>query len=157
MGWIIFILGTIGWHIGIYGMFKKMGVEGWKAFVPFYNTWVIAEACGIKRFWFWLQFIPIVGQFITIWILIIFSMHFGKIGFLEHAAVVFLPFVYLPYLGFDKKVKWGGKDKLKHYSKSPAREWAERPYLPLLPLPLYARLFLRHMLSHRAVWRKRCW
>lgn len=125
MGWIIFILGTIGWHIGIYGMFKKMGVEGWKAFVPFYNTWVIAEACGIKRFWFWLQFIPIVGQFITIWILIIFSMHFGKIGFLEHAAVVFLPFVYLPYLGFDKKVKWGGKDKLKHYSKSPAREWAD--------------------------------
>ena len=27
MGWIIFILGTIGWHIGIYGMFKKAGIE----------------------------------------------------------------------------------------------------------------------------------
>ena len=27
MGWIIFIIGAIGWHAGIYGMFKKAGIE----------------------------------------------------------------------------------------------------------------------------------
>jgi signal peptidase I len=75
MGWIIFIIGAIGWHVGMYGMFKKAGIDGWKAFVPFYNTWCIVEKCDIKRIWFWLQFIPIAGQFITIWITIIFSMH----------------------------------------------------------------------------------
>lgn len=125
MGWIIFILGTIGWHIGIYGMLKKAGVEGRKALIPIYNTWCIVEVCGIKRFWFWLQFIPIVGQFITIWITIIFSMHFGKMGLIEHTLVVFVPFIYLPYLGFDKKVRWGGKNALKYYKKSAAREWAD--------------------------------
>ena len=26
IGWIIFIVATIGWHIGIYGMFKKAGI-----------------------------------------------------------------------------------------------------------------------------------
>ncbi len=118
-------MGTIGWHIGIYGMFKKMGADGWKAFVPFYNTWVIVEACGIKRLWFWLQFIPVVGQFITIWITIVYSMHFGKTSFLAHTLVVFVPFLYLPYLGFDKKVKWQGMESLKKYKKSPTREWAD--------------------------------
>ncbi|HSK11797.1 MAG TPA: hypothetical protein VK907_01225, partial [Phnomibacter sp.] len=34
MGWIIFIIGTVGWHIGMYGMFKKAGIDPWKALVP---------------------------------------------------------------------------------------------------------------------------
>ena len=125
MGWIIFLLATIGWHVGVYGMFKKMGVEQWKAFVPFYNTWLMVEKCDIKKIWFWLQFIPIAGQFITIWITIILSMHFGKFTFLQHAAVVFLPFVYFPYLGFSKEVRWGGSAIIKRYKKSAAREWID--------------------------------
>src|SRR6478735_2031148 len=125
MGWIIFILGAIGWHIGLYGMFKKAGIEPWKAFIPFYNMWCMVEKTGIKKVWFWLQFIPIAGQFVTIWILIIFVMHFGQFTFLQHAAVVFLPFVYLPYVGFSKDIRWGGKDIMKRYKKSAAREWVD--------------------------------
>jgi signal peptidase I len=125
MGWIIFILATIGWHIGLYGMFKKAGIEPWKAFIPFYNTWCMVEKTGIKKVWFWLQFIPIAGQFVTIWILIIFVMHFGQFTFLQHAAAVFLPFVYLPYVGFSKDIRWGGKDVMKRYKKSAAREWVD--------------------------------
>jgi len=66
MGWFLFIIGTLGWHIGMYGMFKKSGIEGWKAFVPFYNTWCIVKKINLKQYWFWLQLIPIAGQFITI-------------------------------------------------------------------------------------------
>ena len=40
--------------VGLYGMFKKAGVEGWKAFVPFYNTWIMVELAGMKRYWFYL-------------------------------------------------------------------------------------------------------
>ena len=43
IGFIIFIVAVIGWHIGLYGMFKKAGIEGWKALVPFYNTWCMVE------------------------------------------------------------------------------------------------------------------
>lgn len=125
MGWIIFLVATAGWHIGLYGMFKKCGLEGWKAFVPFYNMWCIVAKCNIKRIWFWLQLIPIVGQFISIWIIIIFTMHFGRFTFLQHAAAVFLPFVYLPYLGFAKEVKWGGAAIMKLYKKSVTREWID--------------------------------
>ena len=125
MGWIIFILGAIGWHIGVYGMFKKAGIDPWKAFIPFYNTWCMVEKARIKKVWFWLQFIPIAGQFITIWITIIFVMHFGQFTLLQHAAAVFLPFIYLPYVGFSKDIRWGGDEVMKRYKKSAAREWID--------------------------------
>ncbi|HAI85346.1 MAG TPA: S26 family signal peptidase [Chitinophagaceae bacterium] len=126
MGWIIFILGTIGWHIGMYGMFKKAGIDAWKALIPFYNTWCMVEITGIKKWWFWLQFVPIAGQFVSIWITIIFTMHFGKFDLLSHTAVVLVPFLYFPYLGFvDKQVRWGGREVMKLYKKSATREWID--------------------------------
>ena len=64
LGWIIFILGTIGFHYGLYGMFRKAGIKPWKALVPYYNTWVMVEKMPLKKYWFFLQFIPIVGQFL---------------------------------------------------------------------------------------------
>ncbi|WP_458434796.1 DUF5684 domain-containing protein, partial [Pseudomonas aeruginosa] len=72
MGIVLLIIGTIGWHIGMYGMFKKTGITPWKALIPFYNTWLIVEETKIKKIWFWLQLVPIAGQFITIWITIIY-------------------------------------------------------------------------------------
>ena len=125
MGLTIFIVGLIGWHLGMYGMFKKAGIEPWKALVPFYNTWQIVEKAQIKKYWFWLQLIPIAGQFITIWITIIFVMNFKKVSVLDHAALVLVPFIYFPYLGFSDKVKWYGPDALKHYHKPASREWID--------------------------------
>jgi signal peptidase I len=125
MGWTIFILATLGWHFGMYGMFKKAGIEPWKALVPFYNAWCIAKKCNIKQFWFWLQFIPIAGQFITIWITIIFVMHFGKFSLLDHTLVVFLPFIFFPYLGYSQKEKFLGEQVVRSYKKSTLREWAD--------------------------------
>jgi signal peptidase I len=125
MGWFIFFIYIIGWHIGLYGMFKKAGIEPWKALIPFYNTWIIVNKTNIRKVWFWLQFIPIAGQFITIWITIIWVMHFAKFSLLDHAATVFVPFIYLPYLGFSKKVRFVGHEVLKRYQKSAAREWID--------------------------------
>ena len=125
MGWIIFILATLGWHIGMYGMFKKAGIEGWKAFVPFYNTWCMVEKMELKKYWFFLQLIPIAGQFITIWITIKFVEHFGRFGFWHHAATVLFPFIYFPYLGFAKKERYAGIAVVKNYKKGTVREWID--------------------------------
>ncbi len=125
MGWIIFLVFIIGWHIGMYGMFKKAGIAPWKALVPFYNTWCIVEKTGLKKIWFWLQFIPIGGQFITIWITIIFVMHFGRFNVLHHAATIFFPFIYFPYLGFSKNERYAGTLVFKNYKKPASREWID--------------------------------
>ncbi|MEP6677007.1 MAG: signal peptidase I [Ferruginibacter sp.] len=124
-GWIIFIVATLGWHIGMYGMFKKAGIEGWKAFIPFYNTWGMLQKMPVKKYWFFLQFIPIAGQFITIWICIKFVEHFNHFGFWSHTATVLLPFIYFPYLGFSKNEKFAGQSAVKNYKKSVYREWID--------------------------------
>lgn len=125
MGWIIFAIYIIGSHVGLYGMFKKAGIEPWKAFVPFYNTWIIVNKTNIRKIWFWLHLIPIAGQFVTLWIWIIFVMHFGKFNVIQHAATVFVPFIYFPYLGLTKDVRFVGHDAVKRYEKGAAREWID--------------------------------
>ncbi len=125
IGWIIFLLGTIGWHIGMYGMFKKAAIEPWKALIPFYNTWCMVEKMQLTKIWFFLQLIPIAGQFITIWITIKFVEHFGRFGFWHHAATVFVPFLYFPYLAYAKDEKYAGALVVKNYTKSASREWID--------------------------------
>jgi signal peptidase I len=125
MGWIIFILGTVGFHIGLYGMFKKAGLDPIKALIPFYNTWLMVEKLQVKPVWFWLQLIPVVGQFITISLTIDFVKQFGRFSLLDHAAAVFLPFAYLPYLGYSKDVRFIGHDAAKKHRKTVVREWID--------------------------------
>lgn len=125
MGLFLAIIGIIGWHVGMYGMFKKAGLEPWKALVPFYNMWVLNKKMELKQYWFWLQLIPIAGQFITIWVTIIFSMYFGKVNLIHHTAATFLPFLYFPYLGFNKTDKYIGKQAFDRYQKPWHREWID--------------------------------
>jgi len=125
MGMILFILYWLGWHLGIYAMLKKAGVPANKAIIPIYNTWEVVKLCGIPKFWFWIQLIPVLGQFVTLWISIIFVMHFKRVSLLDHTLTVLVPFIYLPYLGFTDKGVWHGEKALAHYHKSGAREWID--------------------------------
>ena len=125
IGWIIFIVAALGWHIGMYGMFKKAGLTPWKALVPFYNTWCMVQKMKLPILWFFLQFIPIAGQFITIWITIKFVEHFGRFGFWHHAATVLIPFIYFPYMGFSANEKYAGELVVNNYKKSASREWID--------------------------------
>ena len=125
IGWIVFIIGTLGWHIGMYGMFKKAGIAPWKALVPFYNTWCMVQKMELKKYWFFFQLVPVAGQFITIWICIKFVEHFGRFNFWHHAAAVFIPFIYFPYLGYSNNERYAGTAVVKNYKKSGAREWID--------------------------------
>ena len=110
---------------GLYGMFKKAGVPAWKALVPYYNVWTMIEIAGRPKYWFFLQFIPIVGWFITLGIFIEFVKPFGKFKFYQHAMASLVPFLYFIYIGFNKKDKILGLDIVKKHKKSPAREWID--------------------------------
>jgi signal peptidase I len=136
IGWIIFILATLGWHIGLYGMFTKAGIPGWKALVPFYNTWCMVDKMKLPRYWFFLQFFPIAGQFISIWITIKFVEHFGRFGFLHHALTALVPFAYFPYLGFSKQERYAGEAVVKNYKKSGAREWIDAAVFAIIAATL---------------------
>jgi len=132
MGLFLFIICTILWHIGLFGMFKKAGIESWKAFIPFYNTWCMVQKMGLNKVWFFAQLIPIAGQFITIWVTIKFVEFFGRFGFFHHAATVVFPFIYFPYLGFSSNEKFAGKMVVDNYKKSAVREWVDAAFFAIV-------------------------
>src|SRR5690349_23407844 len=94
--------------VGLAKAFQKAGIAPWKAYVPFYNTWEIVKIAGIRKHWFYWQFIPIVGWFISMWLFVEFAKLFGKFGFLHHAGAALLGVVYFPYLGYSKDERFLG-------------------------------------------------
>src|SRR4051812_41064626 len=94
--------------IGFYRLFLKAGRPGWPAFVPFYNTWVMLDIAERPKHWFIWQLIPVVGWFITLGIYIEFAKVFGKYSFIQHTLAVLVPFIYFPYIGYQKDTRFVG-------------------------------------------------
>lgn len=125
IGLVLFILAAIGVLIGLYGMFQKAGIAPWKALIPLYNTWCMVDKMKLNKIWFFLQLIPIAGQFVTIWINIKFVEYFGRFGLWHHFLTVFFPFVYFPYLGYSDMERFAGEMVVKNYKKGVIREWID--------------------------------
>lgn len=114
VGMFVFILiGTIiGYVLNAFllsRIFKKAGIEPWKAWVPIYNSWVMLELGEQKGWWAVLLLVPFVN-FVALVFLIIaeynIGLKFGKEGVFVLLAI-FLPIVWLAWLAFDKST-WKG-------------------------------------------------
>ena len=84
-------------------IFKKAGVEGWKAWVPFYNHWTLLELGNQKGFWAVLIIVPIVNVVSTIFTYIAMyniGLKLGKDGAFVLWAI-FLPIVWYIWLAVD--------------------------------------------------------
>ena len=111
--------------VGLYKMFEKAGVPGWKAFVPFYNTWVMLDLAKRPKHWVFWQVIPVVGWFISLGIFVEFVKTFGKFRLTQHAMAALLPVIYFPSIGFDKNEKFLGPEIVRKHKKTSAREWID--------------------------------
>lgn len=87
--------------IGNWFIFKKAGREPWKALIPFYNSWVMAEfTMGHGAFMF-LPMLPAVGSIAALYMQYKKCASFGKdIGFF--IGYIFLFPVFHLMLAFDK-------------------------------------------------------
>lgn len=98
-GTIIQLLIIIAVIAGLWKVFEKAGKPGWAAIIPIYNLWVWIEIC--KRPWWWilLFLIPLVNIIIYIILCIDLVKKFGQPA-IHALALIFLGFIYLPWLGF---------------------------------------------------------
>ncbi len=110
---------------GLYFMFKKAGAPAWKGLVPVLNSFEMLRLSKRPMLWFFLQFIPVVGWFITLAICVEFVKTFGKFRFYQHALTVCTVGLYFLYVGLNKKDKFIGAEAAKKYKKSAAREWVD--------------------------------
>ena len=110
---------------GLAKMFQKAGVPQWKAFIPYYNTWVMQELAQRPKHWVFWQFIPVVGWFISPGIFIEFVKLYGRFSFWEHALAALLAPFYFPYLGYNDKIHYIGPEGARRYKKPGWREWVD--------------------------------
>lgn len=88
-------------------VFKKAGVESWKAWVPVYNTWVTYELGGQAGWWVILSLIPVVNIVAAVFLYIAMynvGLKLNKSGAFVLWAI-FLPLVWYIWLALDKS-RW---------------------------------------------------
>lgn len=84
---------------GLWAVFAKAGKPGWAAIIPIYNAVVLMEISGKPIWWVLLLFIPCVNIVIQFLVMMDLAKNFGKgAGFA--IGMLFLPFVFIPILGF---------------------------------------------------------
>lgn len=92
-------------------VFKKAGVESWKAWVPFYNNWIFFELSGYKG-WASLAFVaawalPMLGGFaslIALAIFVIVTLNFQRAFGKDWPWILLYVFanpIWLAILAFD--------------------------------------------------------
>ncbi len=126
---------------GLSKLFKKAGRESWKAYIPFYNTWVMQDIAQRPKHWVFWQFIPVVGWFITPGIFIEFAKVFCRFSFLDHAAAALLAPFYFPWLANNKDARFIGAEGVKKHKKEGWREWVDAAIFAIVAATLI-RLFI---------------
>jgi signal peptidase I len=125
---VVYLIGTLIVFLPSFGLaklFVKAGAPAWKAYIPFYNTWVMQDIAKRPRHWVFWQFIPVVGWFISPGIFIEFVKVFGKFTLGQHTlASLFAP-LYFPYLAYKDNPKFIGPEAVKKHKKKGYREWVD--------------------------------
>lgn len=87
---------------GMWKMFEKAGLAGWKAIIPFYNLYLEIVYIAKKEWWYIiLYFIPIVNIFVAIKIHMEIAKNFRiSSPFPFSLGLTFLSFIFYPILGF---------------------------------------------------------
>lgn len=99
VGTVMMLLVLVIMFAAMWRIFVKGGEHGWAVFIPFYGNY-----CQFRMFWgngwlFLLMFVPLVNFVIMVMTYYKMAKCFGKgIGFM--LGLMFLPFIFLPILGF---------------------------------------------------------
>lgn len=129
-------------HIGLYKIYQKAGVAGWKALVPFYGIYVGLKIVQKPIWWIIIYYIPFVGFIVWVGIIVELLKHLGILSYWEHAlGVVFTP-IYLTYVGFSEKYQWKGHQFVKDYKKSKSREWADAITFAVIAATLIRAIYI---------------
>lgn len=124
--YVILIISYIGLHIGLWGVFKKAGVNPILSLIPIYDYWIWLRKV-LSRPWWWMIFIlfPFIGVFMFFMMVWKTIRLFGKTSYLPLILGTMFFCLYLPYLGWSKKEQYTRLADLKPFVKSKAREWGD--------------------------------
>ena len=122
---ILTIVFTITFFAGLWKVFVKAGVPGWKAIVPFLNFYVWLKIIKKPLWWYIFILTPFINVFVILLMVVEILKCFGKESIGAQALGVIVPFLYLPYLGFAPSEIYVDPDKREKVKKGAVREWVD--------------------------------
>lgn len=139
---IFLLLSAVALLAGLYKTFEKAGEKGWKALIPGYNFLIWLRIIQRPWWWIFLVLIPTVGFYMLAVMIVLLSNGFGKRKFSQHVLAVLGYFIWVPYLGFSKDVKWEGMPVEDKKAKKPwAKEWGEAAVFAVIAATLIRTFF----------------
>ena len=128
-----FVLTVIGIHTGLYFFFKKIGIEPWKAFVPFVNKLELIKLTGQKKSFIIWFFIPGANIIAAVSILSELLDAHRIYDFKSHYLGILGGSVFFPYLFWKREPspKYFGPqgevegEKFRKPKSNPLREWTD--------------------------------
>ena len=87
--------------IGLWKVFEKAGYPGWAAFIPLYNVYILVRIVDLPVLFILFYFIPVLNVLAHAYTCFKLSQCFEK-GLPYTVGLFFLPFIFIPVLGFGK-------------------------------------------------------
>lgn len=103
-----------GLFLGRWQLFRKMGIEGWRSLLPFYNTYYLMKGLYGKGTNFWLLLVPILNIIIYIKFYCDLGKAFKKSGGYKLCLILF-PIIFVSVLGLNddqfREGRYGQRDQ----------------------------------------------
>ena len=95
--------------IAMWKMFEKADEAGWKAIIPFYNTYTLFRIAGRNGLWFLGLFVPVLNIVVAVILSIDLAKHFGKSTVFGIIGLFFFSMIGYLILGYGSAQYVGTK------------------------------------------------
>ena len=125
MGNYIFLALVLISFFGLSKLFKKAGLESWKAFVPFYNFYCLSKL--LDKPWWWCLIMVVPGVNILMYGVYGFNVAraFNKPSNQDLLFASILPYLFFVKIGFDDTAKFVGLSKFKIEPSKLIKNWVD--------------------------------
>jgi signal peptidase I len=125
MGNYIFLLLVLASFFGLSKLFAKAGVEGWKAWIPIYNFYVLSKL--LEKPWWWCLIMIVPGVNIIMYGVYGFNVAraFNKPSNGDLLFASILPYIFFVKLGFDNTAKFVGLSKFRIEPNKFIKNWVD--------------------------------
>jgi len=125
MGNYIFLALVLASFFGLNKLFKKAGIDSWKAFIPIYNFYLLAKLLG--KPWWWCLIMLVPGVNIMMYSVFGFNVAraFNKPSNEDLIFASFLPYIFFVKIGYDDTAKFVGLDKFKIEPSKIIKNWID--------------------------------
>jgi len=125
MGNYIFLVLVLASFYGLSKLFTKAGLEGWKAWVPIYNFYVLAKL--LEKPWWWCLIMVVPGVNILMYGVYGFNVAraFNKPSNNDLLFASVLPYLFFVKIGSDPTAKFVGLSKYKIEPSKLIKNWID--------------------------------